>query len=75
MNRKDHGVETELAGEGFMTVPEASQFLRLSRATVYLLMDSGELGYAKFGRSRRIARRALEEFVQRCTVGARGEGV
>ena len=40
-----------LVGDGFATVNEAAQFLRVSRAKVYLMMDSGELTYAKFGRA------------------------
>jgi excisionase family DNA binding protein len=53
---------------GLLKVPEACQVLRLSHAKVYQLMDAGELAYARFGRSRRISRRALAEYVARCTV-------
>jgi excisionase family DNA binding protein len=63
------GVQVAVPGGGFVTVPEAAQFLRLSRAKVYALMDAGDLAYAKFGRSRRIPRRTLEEYVTRCMVG------
>ena len=48
-----------LIDEGFVTVPEAARFLGLSRAKVYLMMDAGELPFAKFGKSRRIPRRGL----------------
>jgi excisionase family DNA binding protein len=62
--------EEGLARDGFATVAEAAAFLGLSRAKVYLLMDSGELAYAKFGKSRRIPWRALREYGNRCLVGA-----
>ena len=44
---------------GFLTVAEAGTFLRLSRSTIYELMDNGELDSAKLGRARRIPRQAL----------------
>jgi excisionase family DNA binding protein len=55
-----------------LKVPEACQLLRLSRAKVYQLMEAGELTYARFGRSRRIPRRALAEYVARCMVSVTG---
>lgn len=45
-----------------LTVPEAMSALRLSRATVYDLIRSGELGSVKVGRSRRIRRRPSPDF-------------
>ncbi len=50
-----------LVADGLMTVKEAAEFLRLSRSSVYVLMDHGELAFVKLGRSRRIPRRALVE--------------
>ena len=48
-----------LVQDGLLTVPEAIAFLRLSRSTLYSLMDVGELAYIRIGRARRIPRRAL----------------
>ena len=62
----------ELVADGLMTVREAAVFLRLSRSTVYTLMDQGELPYVKLGRSRRIPKRALIELAAR---GLRGGGL
>jgi excisionase family DNA binding protein len=62
--------ETRLIEEGFVTVPEAAKFLSVSRAKVYAMMDQGELAYCKFGKSRRIPRRALQEYAESCLVGA-----
>jgi excisionase family DNA binding protein len=50
---------------GFVEVNDAAEFLSVSRVTIYKLMDSGELAYAKFGRSRRIPKRALHEYAAR----------
>ncbi len=47
------------------TPEEGADELRLSRATVYRLLASGELESVKCGRSRRIPRQALEDFVER----------
>ena len=54
-----------LVEDGLVTVSEAAAFLRLSRSTVYELMNQGILAYAKIGRSRRIPRRALVELAAR----------
>ena len=51
----------ELVADGLMTVKECAEFLHLSRSSVYELMNSGDLCYAKLGRSRRIPRRAVVE--------------
>ena len=55
--------------EGFAKIEEAMHYLNLSRASVYSLMDRGELRYAKFGRSRRIPRQALRDYARRSLVG------
>ena len=49
----------ELVEEGLATVPEAIEFLKVSRTTLYRLMDSGKLPYVSLGRCRRIPKRAL----------------
>ncbi len=60
--------DREPKSEGLARVCEAERFLSLSRATVYALMERGELEYVKIGRSRRIPWKALEELVVRNTV-------
>jgi excisionase family DNA binding protein len=62
-----HG-PADLVADGFASIEEASEFLTLSRAYVYRLMDAGDLPYAKFGRARRIPRRALREYAEKCMV-------
>lgn len=58
----------EVAKAGFGTVREISECLRLSRATLYKLMDAGSLPYVKIGRSRRIGWHAVERLVADNTV-------
>jgi excisionase family DNA binding protein len=55
----------ELVSEGLLDVRDAATFLGLSVAKLYGLMESGELAYAKIGRSRRIPRKALIELAAR----------
>jgi excisionase family DNA binding protein len=53
--RKDEEEEgKKLAAGGFLTVDEAAEFLRVSRVTVYHLMQRRELPSAKFAGRRRI---------------------
>ena len=54
-----------LVADGLLTVQEAAGFLRVSRSTIYLLMDRGELAFVKLGRSRRIPRLAVIELAAR----------
>ncbi|MBL8060660.1 MAG: helix-turn-helix domain-containing protein [Chthonomonas sp.] len=47
------------------TVEEAADLLSLSRAKLYRLIDSCEIGSVTIGRSRRITHSQLEEFLRR----------
>ncbi len=53
--------DAALVEDGLLTVAEAGRFLKLSRSSVYKLMDEGQLRYTKIGRSRRVPRRAVVE--------------
>jgi excisionase family DNA binding protein len=55
--------------DGFASIEEAHKFLHISRASLYRLMESRQLVYAKFGRCRRIPWRALKDYAARCLVG------
>jgi excisionase family DNA binding protein len=48
-----------------LRVEEAARMLSLSRTTVYLLMESGQLPSIKCGTARRIPRVALDEWINR----------
>lgn len=62
-----------LVENGFMTIPEASQFLRVSRSSVYNLCRSGALRFAKFGDSRRIPLDAVRQYAAGQLVASSGE--
>ena len=51
---------------------EAAKALGLSQSYVYELLASGTLPSITIGRTRRIPRRALEEFVAACEVSLAG---
>jgi excisionase family DNA binding protein len=55
---KDVGI----LADGLVDVREAANFLAVSRAMMYKILDNGDLPYCKIGRSRRIPRRALIEY-------------
>ena len=48
-----------------LRVEEAARMLSLSRTTVYLLLESGQLPSIKCGTARRIPRVALDEWISR----------
>jgi excisionase family DNA binding protein len=67
---------TNLLDEGLRTVEEGQEFTRLSRATLYSLMERGALSYVKIGRRRLIPHRALIELAQRgLVVGSEQAGM
>lgn len=49
----------------FLTVQEIARSLRVSKMTVYRLIHSKELTAVQVGRSFRVHRRALENYLQR----------
>jgi excisionase family DNA binding protein len=60
----------ELLSEGLCGIEEARRYLAVSRTTLYEIMNSGDLAYVKFGRNRRVPRRALRAFAEKQLVGA-----
>ena len=55
-----------------LTPEEAAEMLRVCRMTVYKLMRTGDLASITIGKSRRIPRTALDDYVaQRLTIAAR----
>jgi excisionase family DNA binding protein len=61
--------QADLVADGFASLREAEQFLSLSKAKLYNLMETGQLVFAKFGKSRRIPRAALRAYAQKCLLG------
>jgi excisionase family DNA binding protein len=56
---------SEMFESGLRTVEEARQYTRLSRSSLYALMEKGDLIYTKIGRRRLIPHRALVELAHR----------
>ena len=56
--------------EQFLTVLELAAFLRISRKTAYLLVQSGRLPSVRVGSSYRIPRAALEQWLDTATTPA-----
>jgi len=57
---------------GALKVDEAADYLSVSRATLYRLMASGDLAFVQIHRGhggRRLAVKALDEYLERNTIG------
>lgn len=50
---------------GLLTVPDVAKMLRLSKATVWRRIYSGEIESVKEGRSRRVEPRAVQAYIDR----------
>ena len=48
----------------FLTVAEVAAVMRVSKMTVYRLVHAGELPAARVGRSFRVSREAVEEYLR-----------
>lgn len=69
----DDDAVSRVVSDGMMSVRDAALFASISRSELYLLMDRGELSYAKIGRRRLIPRRALIELFARNVVALRSK--
>ena len=50
--------------DGFLTVAEVAERMRVSKMTVYRLVHNGALPAVRFGRSFRVPRRAVEDMIR-----------
>lgn len=58
-----------------LTVAEAGSLLRVSRSTIYQLMDAGQLTYVRIGtRCRRVPKEALVDLLERSLTGGWATG-
>jgi|HubBroStandDraft_4_1064222.scaffolds.fasta_scaffold00009_19 excisionase family DNA binding protein len=55
--------------KSLLTVSQAATVLNIGRTLLYRLMDQGELGYVKIGRTRRIRTADIDALVVRSYVG------
>lgn len=54
----------DLSGVKFLTVAEVATIMRVSKMSVYRLIHSGELEAARFGRSFRVPKRAVDDYLR-----------
>lgn len=47
----------------YLTVDDVAEMLRVSRMTVYRLLETNQLGHVRIGKSFRIPSSALDEYV------------
>lgn len=69
--RKRHSSEVTVEPL-YLRVGDAARLLCISRSSLYALMEQGQIVFAKFGRSRRVPKAALDEYQRRCLVGSIG---
>jgi excisionase family DNA binding protein len=69
--RTANAEQAEVAREGFASIKDVESYLSVSRSTIYQLMDSGKLPFAKIGKARRIPWQAIRQFGQDCLVNPR----
>ena len=56
--------EERLSEVRFLTVAEVAALMRVSKMTVYRLVHGGELPAARVGRSFRVPKRAVEDYLR-----------
>ncbi|OLT13385.1 transcriptional regulator [Pseudonocardia sp. CNS-139] len=56
--------EIPLAQVQFLTVAEVAAMMRVSKMTVYRLVHGGDLPAARVGRSFRVPKRAVEDYLR-----------
>lgn len=57
-------MEADVLDDGLMTIEEACQFAKVSRSSLYVLMQQGRLASVKLGKTRRIAKAGLIGFLR-----------
>lgn len=57
----------------FMTIAEVAEALRVSRMTVYRLVNSHAIHAVRFGRSYRVPESAVESYIQHSAVDESGQ--
>ncbi len=58
----------------FMTIAEVAEALRVSRMTVYRLVNSHAIHAVRFGRSYRVPESAVESYIEHSAVDEAGHG-
>lgn len=59
------GPPSDLDGVTFLTVAEVAAVIRVSKMTVYRMVHNGELPAVRFGRSFRVDKRDVDDFLRK----------
>ena len=62
--------EIDFSDVAFLTVPEVARVLRISKATVYRMVHSGELPAVRVGRAFRVPAQAVRDALANLVVAA-----
>lgn len=65
MPDEKNGEQQPLSDATFLTVAEVAAAMRVSKMTVYRLVHSGELPAVRVGRSFRVQRSAVDEYLRK----------
>lgn len=66
MNVDEQGTQTQTLPV-FLKVSQVAEVLKVSRTTVYKLMDGGQLPYHKVGNNRRVSEADFNAYLGRCS--------
>lgn len=61
--------ESDFYGDDFMTVGEVAELLRVSKMTIYRMVHSGEMLSIRLGRSFRLPRRSVDNYIRSSMTG------
>ena len=63
-------IEKKKPESDYWPVRQVADYLGVGRTLIYGLMESGELAYVEIGKTRRIHRDVVAEFIKKHTVGS-----
>jgi len=66
-SRKEHEMEKQL-----LTIEETAEVLSLGKTKIYQFIKDNELSTVKFGKSRRVIVKSIEDFIERGICGIDG---
>jgi excisionase family DNA binding protein len=65
----------KIPGDHLLIVSEVATALRISRSSVYRLLESGELDYLKIGGARRVAPKSLMAYIRKSGIDPELAGI
>lgn len=57
-------MKNDSVGDTYMTVSEVADLLRVSKMTVYRMVHSGEIFSVRFGKSFRLPKRSVDQYLR-----------